>query len=234
MSEFETGPWQVQRKALEGFLTQVSQQAQHVSERHGEVLDAAMSLIAERGLSGASLRELARRLNVSQPSLYAYFKSKDELIEQIVARFTTQTFSGLISELPERYTSVQHFLETVATSIIRLWERPTHVSFVRFMHAVALEKAEYGLLMRRYLHDRGREIAAPLMAPFIATGELDESDACHLFDMVSNTLVMHFIKRRVMHAADDVPGEVERLAKFVVQVGVAGIANRPSLGGASE
>ena len=97
-----------------------------------------------------------------------------------------------------------------------------------------MEKVEYGGLMRRYLHDRGGELAVPLMAPFVAAGELDESDACHLFDMVSNTLVMHFIKRRVMHAADDVPGEVERLAQFVVEVGVAGSANRAPVGGTRE
>ena len=55
MSEFETGPWQVQRKALEGFLTQVSQQAQHVSERHGEVLDAAMSVADASSYACSSL-----------------------------------------------------------------------------------------------------------------------------------------------------------------------------------
>ncbi|MFT7623146.1 MAG: hypothetical protein ACI9WU_002323, partial [Myxococcota bacterium] len=35
------------------------------TERHQEVLEAAMALIAERGFAGASLRELVRRVSVS-------------------------------------------------------------------------------------------------------------------------------------------------------------------------
>ena len=43
---------------------------QELGERHREVLRVAMHLFAERGYAGASLRELARRLGMQQPSLY--------------------------------------------------------------------------------------------------------------------------------------------------------------------
>ena len=49
-----------------------------------EVLRTALLLIAERGYAGASLRELARRLGVQQPSLYHYFETKEQLVEQII------------------------------------------------------------------------------------------------------------------------------------------------------
>src|SRR6185436_1333002 len=52
--------------------------------RRAEVLEAGLALIAESGVAGASLRELARRLGMSQPSLYHYFESKDELVRQII------------------------------------------------------------------------------------------------------------------------------------------------------
>src|SRR4051812_6281249 len=52
--------------------------------RREEVLDAGLSLISELGVAGASLRKLAARLGMSQPSLYHYFDSKDELVRQII------------------------------------------------------------------------------------------------------------------------------------------------------
>ena len=55
--------------------------------KHLEVLRVAMRLIAERGYRGASLRELARRVGMQQPSLYHYFRSKEDLVEQILVTF---------------------------------------------------------------------------------------------------------------------------------------------------
>ncbi len=44
--------------------------------RREEILEAALELIAEHGVAGASLRMLAKELGMSQPSLYHYFPSK--------------------------------------------------------------------------------------------------------------------------------------------------------------
>ena len=58
--------------------------------KHLEVLRVAMRLIAERGYRGASLRELARRVGMQQPSLYHYFESKEDLVEQAIHQLGRQ------------------------------------------------------------------------------------------------------------------------------------------------
>src|SRR5690606_37670788 len=63
-------------------------------ERHRAVLREALLLFAEKGYAGASLRELARRVGVRQPSLYHYFRSKDELVEQILTHVGRDLFAG--------------------------------------------------------------------------------------------------------------------------------------------
>jgi AcrR family transcriptional regulator len=50
------------------------------------LLAAAAALIRERGYDGASLAELAERLNVTKPTIYHYFGGKAELYAEIVAR----------------------------------------------------------------------------------------------------------------------------------------------------
>ncbi len=49
------------------------------------ILEAAQEIIAEKGLNGLSLRELARRIDYSPSGLYEYFNSKDEIVTAIRA-----------------------------------------------------------------------------------------------------------------------------------------------------
>ena len=51
--------------------------------RQQEVLNAAAAVIARKGYHGATTTDIADKLGVAQPSLYYYFASKDEALEEI-------------------------------------------------------------------------------------------------------------------------------------------------------
>ncbi|WP_418316537.1 TetR/AcrR family transcriptional regulator [Piscinibacter sakaiensis] len=51
-------------------------------ERHQQILHGAIHYFAEAGFAGHT-RELSRRLGITQPLLYSYFKSKQDLIDQV-------------------------------------------------------------------------------------------------------------------------------------------------------
>ena len=51
-----------------------------------EVLDVALQVMAEQGVAGLSLGEVARRMGIRPPSLYVYFDSKNALYDAIFAR----------------------------------------------------------------------------------------------------------------------------------------------------
>ena len=55
-------------------------------ERREEILAAALRLIGQFGLYGVSTRQIAQAVGVSQPTLYAYFASKDEIAAELHAR----------------------------------------------------------------------------------------------------------------------------------------------------
>ncbi|MFM1959770.1 MAG: hypothetical protein RL588_1287 [Pseudomonadota bacterium] len=56
------------------------------AERRQEILDAALALYAERGVQGVSTREIAAAVGISQPALYAHFRSLDELRAEVCAQ----------------------------------------------------------------------------------------------------------------------------------------------------
>ena len=60
-------------------------------ERREDVLVAARDVFAERGLSGASTDEIARRAGISQPYLFRLFRTKKELFIASVERCFAET-----------------------------------------------------------------------------------------------------------------------------------------------
>jgi AcrR family transcriptional regulator len=51
-----------------------------------EIVEAARALAREQGLTGWTLRDLARRLGMAAPSLYSYFPSKDAVYDAMFAQ----------------------------------------------------------------------------------------------------------------------------------------------------
>lgn len=107
------------------------------SYHHGRlrraVLDAALELIVERGVGGFSMREVARRAEVSHNAPYHHFADKGELVEELAV----ESFGALTGALREARA------KAVGGAAERL--RASGVAYVRF----ALENPERFRLMFR-------------------------------------------------------------------------------------
>jgi AcrR family transcriptional regulator len=62
------------------------------------ILTAAWELAREQGLAGISLRALAARVDLSQPSLYSYFASKHALYDLMFAQGNRQLLERLVAD----------------------------------------------------------------------------------------------------------------------------------------
>lgn len=79
------------------------------AQTKAEILDAAWELARQRGLAGVSLGELALRVGMRAPSLYSYFRSKNEIYDAMFAQanrqfvdFIGQRLAGSIASPRER------------------------------------------------------------------------------------------------------------------------------------
>jgi AcrR family transcriptional regulator len=70
-------------------------------ERREEILEVALSVLAERGYRGASMLEIARRAQASKETLYAWFGDKRGLFEELV-RWQAQRVDAVITLNLER------------------------------------------------------------------------------------------------------------------------------------
>ena len=57
------------------------------TRRQNEILDAALHLIAERGIGNLTIRHLSQAMHITDAGLYYYFPDKLAIIQALVSRF---------------------------------------------------------------------------------------------------------------------------------------------------
>lgn len=135
-----------------------------------EILDAAHTLMAERGYAAMSMEELAARAGVSKPTLYSQFPAgKEDLIVAMVSRLMEHVFADLPADQPGHSP-----LERLA----RLLYTIVHLQIEGRATAMQLFLPEILALLER--HPRSREqlirvdhVVVELAQQAAAAGELD-------------------------------------------------------------
>src|SRR5215475_11676893 len=54
------------------------------TEKERSIIEAALGLMSERGVDGATTAEIARRAGVTEKTLFRYFPSKKDLVRRVL------------------------------------------------------------------------------------------------------------------------------------------------------
>ena len=84
-----------------------------MTDNRARILDAAERLFATRGFAATSVREIVREAGVTNPMLYYYFGSKEDLFVHLI-RERFQTFARTYSERLAQQDTVQGVLSAWA------------------------------------------------------------------------------------------------------------------------
>ena len=72
-----------------------------------QILETARRLFSKAGFSNVSMDTLAKEANVSKPTLYSHFKSKDEILSVIIVEFFKKQIvtNFVLSNIPNEFKS---------------------------------------------------------------------------------------------------------------------------------
>src|SRR6476661_3924562 len=104
-------------------------------ERPRQILEAALEVFAERGLSDARLEDIAKRAGVSKGTIYLYFPNKEELFREMVRDIVVGQL-----EIAERMVneSTASATETLVAFMRKHWAKIRSAEFeplFRLVHA---------------------------------------------------------------------------------------------------
>lgn len=125
-------------------------------EREQQILHGAIRYFSEMGFAGHT-RELSRRLGITQPLLYRYFKSKKDLIDKVYVHvFMGRWQPQWIPLLQDRYLPLAQRLQRFYQEYARATYQP---EWIRIYMFAGLESSD---LNRRYLQLIKNDLLVPI------------------------------------------------------------------------
>ena len=177
--------------------------------------------MSEVGYHRASLRELAKRLGISQPSLYHYFESKEELAEQIIEAYASDMIAGG-GQLLAQVTSAAQLLalpEQLRAFIFLLWgPQSDHPKFTRFVFTIARLDPRFAKRNRELFVNQTRAVAEPALAPLVAATGIDAERLVMPLIVMVNALGFAMMEEKVLFDEQPLRADVFRLADEVVEM----------------
>lgn len=162
--------------------------------RRRDILEAARSVFSEKGFQTATMDEIAERAELSKPTIYLYFDSKEDLYTSIA--------------LEDSYKVVERLKESLAsdTGLIEKW-RSVYLAFLEH----CIENPEYVSI--------SQHILAPESRQRVSDHLLEEFDN-HTHELVGyvTQLVEESIEKGV--ARDDLPPRTIVLITWRLTIGL--------------
>lgn len=128
--------------------TDITPRKQASMARRNQIIDAALKVFAEKGIEGATNRDIANAAGINSPGLiYHYFDSKEDLFRAVIAeriptvQALTQQADQLLTQPP------QEVLTMIATTILNAAGEPTMRALMRLILGEATRRTDVSSLI---------------------------------------------------------------------------------------
>jgi AcrR family transcriptional regulator len=119
----------------------------HHGDLRAALVDAAIALIAERGVHGFSLAEASRRVGVTTAAPYRHFADREELLAAVAVR-GVQTFTAMAEADADSAATAEQRLAAVASAYVRF--AAEHRPLFDTLYSAGLDKSRYPELQRAW------------------------------------------------------------------------------------
>lgn len=141
------------------------------------ILDTAEQLFALHGFDGVALRDLAREMNLTAPSLYNHFPSKQALYEAVLER----GLKPIVDVVVASWRPGPPQLEDIHVTVTKLVDHlSTHAHLAPLLQRAILEQdGKVGELLSRWMAPLYRQGTA-VLGEIVADAGWDEAQIPHL------------------------------------------------------
>ena len=183
-------------------------------ERMNELLDAAQQLLFEKGYESTSVNEIINKVGVAKGTFYHYFKSKVDLLDKLVERFTRGALAKVQPVLDRQNIGA---IEKLNLFFLTMRDSKMDNKELMRMLMKMMYKDE-NLTFRHKVFKRSVELMSPLFAGILRQGV--EENVLSLIDVeetsqmiFSMSLSINEIVVSLLLEADKKPGNFDIIEK---------------------
>ncbi len=127
-----------------------------ITNTKSQILDESLILFAEKSYHGSSIREIAKAVKIRESAIYNHFSSKDEILIEIVKKFSDRNFGTIIlnDKLIENISKPKKFFLLLSKNIVNFWNSKNERMFIKVLlnlNSIVLEQKIYTI--DDYLND---------------------------------------------------------------------------------
>jgi AcrR family transcriptional regulator len=97
-------------------------------QRRRDILEAARSVFSEKGFQTATMDEIAEKVELSKPTIYLYFDSKEDLYTSLALEDSYKVVEGLKESLASDIGLVEKWRSVYLAFVELCMENPSYVS----------------------------------------------------------------------------------------------------------
>lgn len=192
--------------------------------RPQEILQAALSIFAEKGFAAARMDEIAARAGVSKGTIYLYFESKEAMFKALV-RETISARIGEITGIVEKHEGPTPAL--LAAALRNLGHFVSTSERVVLPKIVIAEAGNFPDLARFYREEvieRGLKLLGGIVARGIERGEFRPIPTEHAVRLIMAPLLIVMLWRTIFARFDKTPYDYSGLIEVHIETLLKGLA----------
>jgi AcrR family transcriptional regulator len=192
--------------------------------RPAEILDAALSVFAEKGYAGARMEDIAQRAGVTKGTIYLYFDSK-EAVFKALARDSIGAALGAVTESTRDLKgSARDLLRSALTTLAQLVASSDRVVLPKIIIAESGNFPELARFWRDEIIAKGLTLFTGLIERGIAQGEFRAVPSVHAVRLCIAPVLLGAIWRTTFSQFDEIPYDYQGLIDTHLDVLLRGLA----------
>jgi AcrR family transcriptional regulator len=198
-----------------------AQKEGYFAQQRERILTTALELFAKHGFAETPVREIAKRAGLAKGSVYLYFASKDELLEQLITRY------ALIPELKELVADVYELpvREGLPKLVAQMWQRlRQRKKLARVLLREILGHPVYSALFAKNVAAPANELLGGYLETHMQRGELRHIQAGPAARCLVGMLWMFLLYQELMKSSRSPTLPDEELVSLVCGIFLDGTA----------
>jgi TetR/AcrR family transcriptional regulator len=197
-------------------------------ERPKQILEAALAVFGERGLSNARLDDIAKRAGVSKGTIYLYFPNKEELFREVIRSTVVVQIEQAELDVANATGTATEALTFIMRGSFEFLRTPTFASIFRLVNAELFNFPDLAEFYANEVVERKQRLIIGILERGIESGEFRPIDPAISARVLTSMFLVHGLwcsHRKLCASIAD--RSDEEVFNETLQFGLSAITARP-------